>query len=68
MYEINRAMERLDWETKKDYELTDHYKQRMIEEIKSYDRSKMFESKLPQKRTSFLNKILMILGYERKKR
>ena len=50
---------------KKDQDQTDLHKQRMIEEIKSYDKSKMFVPK-PVKKISFFSKILMALGYGKK--
>jgi hypothetical protein len=65
MYEIKRAQERLNWEMEKDQEIIKHHKQKMIEEIKSYDRSKMVSPK-PQKKLSFFKKILIVLGHGKK--
>jgi hypothetical protein len=49
----------------KDQEIIKHHKQKMIEEIKSYDRSKMVSPK-PQKKLSFFKKILIVLGHGKK--
>jgi hypothetical protein len=59
-------MERLTWEMKKDQEQTDLHKQRMIEEIKSYDKSKMFVQR-DQKKLSLFKKFLLTLGYGKKR-
>ena len=68
MYEIKRALERLEWEINKDQELTEHHKNKMIEEIKTYDRSKMFTPISQKEKLSFFNKCLITLGCGRKKR
>jgi hypothetical protein len=44
----------------------ERHKQSLIEEIKSYDKSKMFSSK-PQKKISFFEKILIVLGHGKKR-
>jgi hypothetical protein len=59
-------MERLNWEMKKDQEQTDRAKQKLIEEIKSYDKSKMFIPPTKQKRILF-HKIMKALGYGKKR-
>lgn len=41
------------------------HKNQMINEIKKFDKSKMFVEP-PKKKTSLLKKILMILGYGKK--
>jgi hypothetical protein len=64
MYEIKRELERLDWESKKYQEVINQNKQRMIDEIKSYDKSKMFNP-IPKKKTSFFKKILIALEWKR---
>lgn len=45
-------------------EILDH-KRRMIDEVKSLDKNKIFVSK-PKKKVSFWNKMLIILGYGKK--
>ena len=64
-YEIERALARLDQEMKKDQEQTDRAKQKLIEEIRSYDRTKMFAPPT-KKKNSFLKKIATIFGYGKK--
>jgi len=39
----------------------------MIEEIKSYDKSKMFAPPPPKKKKSLLDKIKIIFGYGKKR-
>jgi hypothetical protein len=65
-YEIQRALERLNWEIQKDNSQTEQHKQKMIQEIKSLDRSKMF---IPpdKKKKSLLKKILIVFGYGEKR-
>jgi len=41
-------------------------KKRLIEEIKSLDKNKMFQPK-PKKKVSIIDKILKILGYGKKR-
>ena len=55
----------MDWEIKKDQEETDRQKQKLIEEIKSLDKSKIFATK-PKKKTSLFKKIIIVLGYGKK--
>jgi hypothetical protein len=45
-------------------EIQEH-KKKMIKEITSFDKSKMFEPK-PKNKTSFFKKILTVLGYGKK--
>ena len=47
---------------KKDEQETNRVKQKQINEILSLDKSKMFEIP-PKKKTSFLTKLKVILGY-----
>ena len=64
-YEIQRALERLNWEIQKDNLQTEQHKKKLIEEIKSLDKSKMF---IPptKKRISLFRKILIAFGYGKK--
>lgn len=56
----------LEKEMKKDeIEINDH-KRKMIEEIKSIDKNKMFLP-TPKKKISILEKILIIFGYGKKR-
>lgn len=72
-YEIERAMERLKWEMKKDEEQTNLHKQKLIEEIKSYNKSEIIASitgrtiTSSQKKKSFFRKFLLVLGYGKKR-
>jgi cell division protein FtsL len=66
-YEIQRALEKLNSEIQKDQEQAEQYKQKLIQEIKSLDRSKMFIPP-PKKKTSFFKKILIAFGYGEKGR
>lgn len=65
-YEIQRALERLNWEIQKDNLQTELHKQKMIEEIRSLDKSKMFVAP-PKKKVTFLKKILIVMGYGKKR-
>lgn len=65
-YEIQRALERLNWEIQKDNLQTEVHKKKMIEEIKSLDKSKMFIAP-PKKRISLFKKILIAFGYGKKR-
>lgn len=49
----------------KDKMEVNNHKNRLIEDIKSLDKSKMFLPK-PKKKISILNRILIILGYGKK--
>ena len=66
-YEIQRALERLDWEIKKDNDQTEAQKRKMIEEIKSWDKSKILTPITPKKKTSLWTKILIIMGHGKKR-
>ena len=57
-----RFLEKLSLEMKKDEQETNRVKQKQINEILSLDKSKMFEIP-PKKKTSFLTKLKVILGY-----
>lgn len=62
---IQQASDWLKREMEKDKnELTDH-KNKLIDEIKQLDRTKMFDPK-PNKKISIFNKLLKILGYGKK--
>ena len=65
-YEIQRALERLGWEIQKDNLQTEHHKQKMIEEIKSLDRSVIL-APIPKKKKSIYEKILIVLGHGKKR-
>ena len=65
-YEIQRALERLSWEIQKDNLQTERHKQKMIEEIKSMDKSKIL-TPVPKKKKSVYKKILIALGYGKKR-
>lgn len=52
-------MEKLKQEMEKDQEMTNRHKQKMIEEVKSYDKTKMFKAK----KRSFFHKLKAVLGY-----
>jgi hypothetical protein len=56
----------LNKEMEKDRKEIDAHKRKMIEEIKMLDKSKMFVEK-PKEKISIFNKILMILGYGKKR-
>lgn len=60
---ITQGMEWLNKEINKDQKEIDINKEKLIKEIKSIDRSKMFPEK---KKKSFLNKLLLVLGYGKK--
>lgn len=49
---------------KKDQEQIDKIKEKQISEIKSYNKSEMFK---PKQKISLLKKILIILGYGKKR-
>jgi hypothetical protein len=63
---IHQAMGWLNKEMEKDQKEIDAHKRKMIEEIKKLDKSKMFVEK-PKEKISIFNKILMILGYGKKR-
>jgi len=65
-YEVQRALERLNWEIQKDNLQTEAHKKKMIEEIKSLDRSKMFIEP-PKEKLTLLSKIKIALGYGKKR-
>lgn len=50
---------------KKDQEQTERIKSQTINEIKSWDKSKMFEAP-KKKKTSFFTKLLIVFGYGKK--
>ena len=50
----------------KDQKEIQNHKKQMIEEIKKFDRKKMFEEK-PKNKISIIDKILKILGYGKKR-
>ena len=56
----------LNKEMEKDQKEIDAHKRKLINEIKSLDKSKMFQPE-PKKKISIINKILMILGYAKKR-
>jgi len=60
---VQRTHEWLLSEIEKDNKEIDIHKEKMINEIKSLDRSKMFEVKPKENKTIF-KKILMALGYD----
>jgi hypothetical protein len=67
-YEIQRALERLDWEIKKDKDQTDEHKRKLIEEIKSWDKSKILNPlPPPKKKISLWTKILIVMGHGKKR-
>ncbi len=66
-YEIKRALEKLKQEMLKDKEQVERHKQKTIEEIKTYDRSKMFNESLVEKKKTFFQKLLIILGNGKKR-
>ena len=53
-------------EMEKDKVATDIQKKQMIEEIKKLDKTEMFKPK-PKEKKSIISKILMILGYGKKR-
>lgn len=62
---IQQASDWLRREIEKDnIEIVDH-KNKLIEEIKSIDKTKLFSPK-PKKKISIIDKILIILGYGKK--
>jgi hypothetical protein len=65
-YEIQRALERLNWEIQKDNLQTEEHKKKMIKEIISTDKSKIF-TPIPKKKISLWTKILIIMGYGKKR-
>mgnify|MGYP000946649586 CR=1 FL=1 len=65
-YEIKRALEKLEQEILKDKDQVERHKQKTIEEIKTYDKSIMF-NKFHVKKKTFLQKLLIILGNGKKR-
>lgn len=61
---IIQGLEWLDKEIKKDQKEIDNQKQKMIEEIKSIDRSKMI---VPKKKLTLSQKIQRAFGYGKKR-
>ena len=49
----------------KDKKEIENHKKKMIDEIKTFDKSEMFKPK-PKKKVSIIDKILKILGYGKK--
>lgn len=66
-YELHRALERLDWEIKKDNQQIEDNKKKLIEEIKSLDKSKMFAPPPPKKKISLWTKFMIAMGYGKKR-
>lgn len=62
---IQQGLSWLNKELEKDQKDLKDQKKRMIDEIKSLDKNKMFLEK-PKKKISIWNKILIILGYGKK--
>lgn len=65
-YPIKRALEKLDQEIKKDKEQTERHKQQLIKEVLSYNKDEMF-TPIPKKKKSFFRKVLLTLGYGKKR-
>lgn len=63
---IQQALEWLEKEQKKDRLEIENHKAKIIQDLKTMDKSKMFV-KPEKKKISVFNKILMIFGYGRKK-
>lgn len=62
---IQQGLEWLEKERTKDKKEINNHKEKMIKEIKSLDKTKMFEK--PEKpKISLFKKILLILGYGKK--
>ena len=66
-YEVQRALERLDWEIKKDNQQIEDNKKKLIKEILSLDKTKMFIPPPPKKKVSLWSKITIALGYGKKR-
>ena len=62
---IQQGLEWLNKEMNKDQKEILDYKKKMIDEVQSLDKSKIFVTK-PKKKVSFWNKMLIILGYGKK--
>jgi hypothetical protein len=63
---IQQGLEILRKEIEKDSLEIETSKKRMIDEIKSLDKNKMFQPK-PKKKVSIIDKILKILGHGKKR-
>jgi len=63
---IQQGLEILRKEIEKDSLEIETSKKRMIDEVKSLDKNKMFQPK-PKKRVSIIDKILKILGHGKKR-
>lgn len=63
---ITQALEWLEKEQKKDRLEIDNHKNKMIQDLKKVDKTKMF-IKPEKKKKSIINKILTIFGYGRKR-
>jgi len=61
---ILQGMEWLHKEMDKDQKEIDDTKTKLIKEVQSFDRSKMFPEK---KKPSFFNKLLIVFGYGKKR-
>jgi hypothetical protein len=64
-YEIQRALERLNWEIQKDNLQTEEQKKKMIEEIKSWDKTKILSPPI-KKKISLWTKFTLAMGYGKK--
>jgi hypothetical protein len=63
---IQQGLEILRKEIEKDSLEIETSKKRMIDEIKSLDKNKMFQPK-PKKKVSIIDKVLKILGHGKKR-
>lgn len=63
---MNQAKDWLQKEIQKDKVEISNHKSQMIEEVKKLDKTKMFQPK-PKVKVSIIDKILMVLGYGKKR-
>ena len=62
---LHQAMDWLEKEKEKDNLEISNHKNQMIEDIKSWDKEKLFKPQ-PKKKVSFFQKLLKIMGYGEK--
>ena len=66
--EIQKGLTWLEKEMEKDQKAIQANKMKMIEEIKQMDKAKLFQKeKKPQNKKTFWDKLLIIIGYAKKR-